>query len=291
MARLSLTAHRKFRALARALGSVALARGSLELIWDSANAATDPVIGTERDIEEIAAWSGDRGALARALVETRFLDVGQEGLLAVHDFWDHCPHYVTQRAQRLARRSSVSHQAEILTVPNGAERRRTASTRDARTQPSPAQSSPAQTEHTHTSAAARPPVRATEPAPDPPGAGFEAFWEAYPRHEARAKALAVWRRLAPSAWLQDRLLAAIAEQRTWRAWREGFAPHAATWLAQQRWDDERPPEAHARGAPTSCAPASCAPAPWCDHDPPCHHQQEHIARTLRSARAAAAEVA
>jgi hypothetical protein len=100
MARISLTRHRKFRRFARALGSPALALGTLELIWLVAYEAADPFIGTAADLEDAAGWSGAPGALAPLLVECGLLDaVGSDGF-AVHDLWQHAPDYVRLRWTR-----------------------------------------------------------------------------------------------------------------------------------------------------------------------------------------------
>lgn len=73
------------------------------------------------------------------------------------------------------------------------------------------------------------------------GHGFEEFWQTYPRKAGKGAALKAWQRLRPDADLQARILAAISQQRTSEQWcKDGgqFIPHPATWLNQQRWDDE-----------------------------------------------------
>ena len=67
MARPGLLQHRKFRRLARAVGSTALALGSLELVWSSAYESGDDYLGDEIDVESAAQWQGEPGALATAL--------------------------------------------------------------------------------------------------------------------------------------------------------------------------------------------------------------------------------
>jgi hypothetical protein len=84
------------------------------------------------------------------------------------------------------------------------------------------------------------PRKAPKADPPPTDDGFATFWDAYPNHQNRAKALKAWKALHPSSALQDIILAAIADQQTWRQWREGFIPHPTTWLHGKRWDDERP---------------------------------------------------
>lgn len=100
MARIGLMKHRKFRTLARTLGSPVIARGSLELIWDSSHEVLDPLLGTVRDVEELACWKGRKGVLAQALIDSGFLDQAPDGALSVHDYWENAPDYVKKRASR-----------------------------------------------------------------------------------------------------------------------------------------------------------------------------------------------
>ena len=99
MGRPGLTRHRKFARLARLLDSEALARGCLELIWDTAYENGDPDLGDAADVEYQARWKGEPGKLAAAMVEAGFLDEA-DGRYRVHDLWDHCPDYVRKRRVR-----------------------------------------------------------------------------------------------------------------------------------------------------------------------------------------------
>ena len=72
-------------------------------------------------------------------------------------------------------------------------------------------------------------------------APFEAFWKNYPRKVGKADARKVWRKLKPTAELQEKILATVTRQRIEPQWmKDGgtFVPHPATWLRQGRWDDE-----------------------------------------------------
>lgn len=85
---------------------------------------------------------------------------------------------------------------------------------------------------------AAPPDR---PAKDPPG--FVAFWQAWPKKEGRAKALAAWKSLRMADGELDDILAAIPRQQSAKDWpRENwrYCPLPATWLNQRRWEDEVP---------------------------------------------------
>lgn len=158
MARPGLTNHRKFRRLAKQLGSAVIARGVLELIWESCYESGDEYVGTAEDIDHLIGWAGEPGTVALALVSAGlpeghgFLEpvAAEEGggpiRYRVHDLWHHAPDYVTKRRKREMERWERS-KPEL-----SAERRRTAPTSDSQDEdgrtpspapaPSPAPSTP-----------------------------------------------------------------------------------------------------------------------------------------------------
>jgi len=75
---------------------------------------------------------------------------------------------------------------------------------------------------------------------------FSLFYRNYPKHEAKKKALNIWSKLKPNATLLNTILTALEKQKTYKkilkAKRE-FCPEwplPATWLNQERWNDEVP---------------------------------------------------
>lgn len=71
---------------------------------------------------------------------------------------------------------------------------------------------------------------------------FEAFWEAYPRHESRVKAVRAWDRLRPDDALLDTMARALKRQLASEDWQRGIGiPYAVTWINGQRWEDEVKP--------------------------------------------------
>lgn len=110
MARPNLTTHRKFRRLARVLGSPLIARGALELLWESAYESGDDYVGTAEDLEALVGWTGEHGALARALADAGapegygFIEaIDAEAPITrykIHDLWHHAPDYVAKRRKR-----------------------------------------------------------------------------------------------------------------------------------------------------------------------------------------------
>lgn len=72
---------------------------------------------------------------------------------------------------------------------------------------------------------------------------FQGFWDYYPRHVKRDRAVAAWDKLKPDDELIGTMGRALAKQVAyWNAVGKElqFIPHAASWINQQRWND--PPE-------------------------------------------------
>jgi len=63
---------------------------------------------------------------------------------------------------------------------------------------------------------------------------FDRFWMAYPKKMQRGRALNEWRRLNPPI---DPVLAALAGPQEWDGKPDRYIPHPATWLRDQRWQD------------------------------------------------------
>lgn len=81
---------------------------------------------------------------------------------------------------------------------------------------------------------------------------FEAFWICYPKKKSRSTAEKVWRKLAPSPELTQRILDAVAAQRNSPDWiKDGgqFIPYPATFLNGKRWEDEAEVAKPVNGSP------------------------------------------
>jgi hypothetical protein len=71
--------------------------------------------------------------------------------------------------------------------------------------------------------------------------GFDQFWAAYPKKRAKKDALKAFTQLAPNAELVAKMLDALAWQVRQPEWlKDGgqFIPYPASWLRDERWDDE-----------------------------------------------------
>jgi len=90
------------------------------------------------------------------------------------------------------------------------------------------------------------PVTNIPPKPPKGGAvvfppGFEKFWAAYPRKDAKAQAMKAFAKLRADEVLLASILRGVAAARDSEQWqRDGgkFVPYAATWLNGRRWEDE-----------------------------------------------------
>ncbi|HXF65637.1 MAG TPA: hypothetical protein VNK67_02920 [Burkholderiales bacterium] len=72
-------------------------------------------------------------------------------------------------------------------------------------------------------------------------ARFARWWMAYPRKEAKAKAIKAWCKLRVNDELLDAMLSAVENKRRTEAWTKNggaYIPHPATWLNDRRWEDE-----------------------------------------------------
>jgi hypothetical protein len=70
---------------------------------------------------------------------------------------------------------------------------------------------------------------------------FEQFWKAYPNKTAKGRARKAWNQIKPSEALFQQILDALTRQRASPKWQKNqgeFIPHPATWLNDQRWEDE-----------------------------------------------------
>ncbi|HZK19521.1 MAG TPA: phage replisome organizer N-terminal domain-containing protein, partial [Treponemataceae bacterium] len=72
---------------------------------------------------------------------------------------------------------------------------------------------------------------------------FEEFWKAYPKKVGKGYCRDIWKKLKPSQKLTDEIVAAIKQQKKSEQWEKDkgqFIPNPATWLNQERWEDELP---------------------------------------------------
>lgn len=68
---------------------------------------------------------------------------------------------------------------------------------------------------------------------------FNVFWEAYPRKEGKKNAEKVFSKLKPNEELLKVMLSALEVHKQQKGWQDKqFIPHPATWLNQERWNDE-----------------------------------------------------
>lgn len=75
--------------------------------------------------------------------------------------------------------------------------------------------------------------------------GFDDFWNVYPKKMSKKKALDSYTKLYKSKSLPDNLIDIVKKWANTEQWKKDngqFIPLAATWLNQERWNDELPKE-------------------------------------------------
>lgn len=68
---------------------------------------------------------------------------------------------------------------------------------------------------------------------------FLAFYNAYPRKVGKPNALKAWKKFKVDAELAAKIMASLEAHKSTRQWQnKEYIPHPATWLNQERWNDE-----------------------------------------------------
>lgn len=84
---------------------------------------------------------------------------------------------------------------------------------------------------------------------------FEAFWKEYPRKVAKKKAQQSWDKIKPGEPEMKKIMAALAAVKRSAQWLKDdgqFIPHPATWLNQERFNDELPGSAEQKTVCVKC---------------------------------------
>jgi len=72
---------------------------------------------------------------------------------------------------------------------------------------------------------------------------FNIFWNSYPKKVGKGAALKSFNKIKPNKELLDKMIETILWQRTTKDWNKDdgqYIPNPATWLNQERWQDEKP---------------------------------------------------
>ena len=72
------------------------------------------------------------------------------------------------------------------------------------------------------------------------------FWNAYPKRVSKKEARKAWAKVNPTPETVDRMVAALKWQvplHRWDTEKYQFAPYPASWLNDNRWEDDPPPQA------------------------------------------------
>lgn len=72
--------------------------------------------------------------------------------------------------------------------------------------------------------------------------GFDRFWSLYPRKVAKADAAKKWKAKVKTEALAQRVISALQVHIVAHQWNDKsrlqYVPHPATWLSQERWEDQ-----------------------------------------------------
>jgi len=69
---------------------------------------------------------------------------------------------------------------------------------------------------------------------------FDCFWLQYPAKTNKQAAVKAWLKLKIDESLYQQIMVAVAKQKNWQQWQEGYIPHGSTWLNGKRWEDVEP---------------------------------------------------
>lgn len=84
------------------------------------------------------------------------------------------------------------------------------------------------------------PTRKRKPKAPSDTSRFGEFWEVYPRHVSKGTALKAFAKVSPTPELFEKMMAALKAQARSMKWQTEpqYIPYPATWLNNQRWEDE-----------------------------------------------------
>lgn len=69
---------------------------------------------------------------------------------------------------------------------------------------------------------------------------FDSFWQQYPNKVAKQAAQKAWAKLKLTEPLYQQIMIAVAKQKNWQSWQQGYIPHPSTWINGKRWEDVEP---------------------------------------------------
>lgn len=224
--RVGLVRCRRVRRLSADLGiSPVCAIGHLHALWHAAmedEAYGDVTDWLDDELADAAAWMGDPALLRAALHRHRFLTTTE----------DDAPRELIGDWQEIGGTVLYQRERNRINQAISRERRRQASAEDATETATPAP--------TPLPTAPKPARKPRKDAP-PVDPAFDRFWEVYPRRDAKADAIAAWRKLSPDDETVDLIIRRVAEQAQSPRWQEEggrFIPLPATYLNGRRWTDE-----------------------------------------------------
>ena len=233
--------------------------GTLEGLWMIAHEGT-PIFPDIEHVEAALDWDGDPGALGHALIARGWLDMGHDGSLGCHNYWQECPNYVADReAKRMNVSYAVIRKLEVFNEHNGIKKvaipdkkpdfLETHSKLLERSDGIGSyQTKPNQTHNQEIGANAPSEkdsaVAVSKKQKQAYPEDFVAFWSQYPanRRVEKPNAFSQWKKASREGRLPelDTLLASLKLQCASDKWREKggqFVPYPAKWIKLDGWEN------------------------------------------------------
>lgn len=245
--KIGTTTHPKFRSLMRSLALPQYAVvGLLESVWTlAAQFADDGDLSrfSAQEIADYAGYDGNADDLLAAMISSRWLD-GEIGALCVHDWLDHCPHYVHDRRRKRRSSSDSTTSTDVpkvaVGVPGISRNLQEIPIKSDPTQPNPTMSNPDIASHG---------IENNAKPKDKP-IGFDEWYKLYPRKVAPKAASKEFEKAIRAIQTSEkvesseaiRLLMLWTNERISQilSFEASFQPYPSKWLKDERYRDELP---------------------------------------------------
>lgn len=225
-------------------------------LWALDNAPTGSLGSiSNRMIARAARWNGNSDDLVDAFKSAELLDENEDGELEIHDWNDYAGTLIERReSERQRSRDRRAAAKKSKADSSGEEERPPDNHEPTAGQTAGRPPDRPQDDHEPTGGRveksrvekSRVDVIVGDRSPTPPSAHadrFERFWQLYPRKVGKGAAKKSWNRIKPNAELFEIIMRKVSmaiQSEQWQKEGGRYIPNPATWLNQERWNDELP---------------------------------------------------
>lgn len=221
--------------------------GALEMLFHFGNANGDVLNAC--DVEAVCGWTQEQhaGKLLTALTDTgggaytNFLDVLEDGRVRIHGFWEHAPDCVKNRKRQQEHREQMKRNKMSQNVCDSHTQSQNVCYSNDKPKPKPKPNDVYKKEDNTLLIEKAETVDSPKQSRGVVGNDvFDTFWKAYPRKVNKPGALKAWKNKKLNDSI-DIILAGLERWKASRQWvKDGgqFIPHPATWINQERWNDD-----------------------------------------------------